>query len=118
MRPDSFAQVTKTGIRMMLETTLAPGRYQMRIAAGNRKANTGSVVYGLDVPDFTTESLVMSGVAIRSAATSRIMTMNSKSPIATESTAVPNFARNAFSRSLRTPKNRACASSTNHCKSI
>ena len=36
LKPDTYEQVMKTGIRMLVETTLAPGRYQMRIAAGNR----------------------------------------------------------------------------------
>ena len=79
LRPDTYAQVMKTGIRMVLETTLAPGRYQMRIAAGNRENKAGSVVYDLDVPDYTKAPLVLSGIAIGSAATSQIMTMNAKS---------------------------------------
>ena len=82
LRPETYEQVMKTGIRMMAETTLAPGRYQMRIAAGNRESKSGSVVYDLDVPDFTKDQLVMSGVTIGSAATSRIMTVNSKTPFA------------------------------------
>ena len=36
LKPETYQQVMKTGMRMMLETELAPGRYQMRIAAGNR----------------------------------------------------------------------------------
>ena len=82
LKPDTYDQVMKTGIRMMFETALAPGRYQMRIAAGNRETTSGSVVYDLDVPDFAKEALTMSGVAIGSTATSRIITMNSKSPFA------------------------------------
>ena len=82
LRPETYEQVMKTGIRMVVETTLAPGRYQMRIAAGNRDSKAGSVVYDLDVPDFTKDPLVMSAVTIGSAATSRIMTMNGKTPFA------------------------------------
>jgi len=82
LKPETYTQVTKTWIRMMIETALAPGRYQIRIAAGNRATKAGSVVYDLDVPDFTKDPLVMSGVAIGSAATSQIMTMNAKSPFA------------------------------------
>jgi VWFA-related protein len=78
LKPETHQQVMKTGIRMIFETTLAPGRYQMRIAAGNRDSKAGSVVYDLDVPDFTKDALVMSGVAMGSAATSQIMTMNAK----------------------------------------
>ena len=82
LRPETYEQVMKTGIRMVVETTLAPGRYQMRIAAGNRDNKAGSVVYDLDVPDFTKDQLIMSAVTIGSAATSRIMTMNGKIPFA------------------------------------
>jgi VWFA-related protein len=82
LRPETFDHVMKTGIRMLVETTLPPGRYQMRIAAGNQQAKAGSVVYDIDVPDFTKDQLAMSGVAIGSAATARIMTMNSKTAFA------------------------------------
>jgi hypothetical protein len=40
------------------------------------------VVYDLDVPDFTKDALIMSGVTIGSAATSQIMTMNAKTALA------------------------------------
>jgi VWFA-related protein len=79
LKPDTYQHVLKNGIRMVLETELAPGRYQMRIAAGNRENTAGSVVYDLDVPDFTKGPLTLSGIAIGSAATSQIMTMNAKS---------------------------------------
>ena len=82
LRPDTYEQVMKTGVRMLVETTFPPGRYQMRIAAGNRDTKAGSVVYDIDVPDFTKGPLVMSGVTIGSAATSRIMTMNAKTTFA------------------------------------
>ena len=82
LRPDTFDLVMKTGIRMVIETTLPPGRYQMRIAAGNQQTKSGSVVYDIDVPDFTKDQLAMSGVAMGSAATARIMTMNQKTPFA------------------------------------
>jgi VWFA-related protein len=82
LKPETFEHVMKTGIRMVVETTLAPGRYQMRIAGGNQQTKAGSVVYDIDVPDFTKDQLAMSGVAIGSAATARIMTMNAKTPFA------------------------------------
>jgi hypothetical protein len=83
LRTETFDQVMKTGIRMMIETTLPPGRYQMRIAAGGQQqSKSGSVVYDIDVPDFTKDQLAMSGVALGSAATARIMTMNQKTAFA------------------------------------
>ena len=82
LKPETFDQVMKTGIRMMMETSLPPGRYQMRVAAGNQQTRSGSVVYDIDVPDFTKDQLAMSGVALGSAATARIMTMSQKTPFA------------------------------------
>jgi VWFA-related protein len=82
LKPETYEQVMKTGIRMVVETALAPGRYQMRIAAGNGAGKSGSVVYDLDIPDFTKDPLILSGVSIGSAATARIMTMNTKTPFA------------------------------------
>ena len=83
LRPDTYQQVMTSGMRMLLETELAPGRYQMRVAAGNGGSKAGSVVYDIDVPDFAKTPLVLSGVAIGSAATSRIGTMNTKTAFAT-----------------------------------
>jgi len=82
LKPDTYQQVMKTGIRTLVETSLAPGRYQMRIAAGNREGRVGSVVYDLDVPDFTKGQLVLSGVSMGSGATARILTLNAKTPFA------------------------------------
>jgi VWFA-related protein len=82
LRPETYQQVMQTGMRMLLETELAPGRYQMRIAAGNG-SRAGSVVYDIDVPDFSRTPLALSGVTIGSQATSRIGTMNAKTVFAT-----------------------------------
>jgi hypothetical protein len=44
---------------------LAPGRYQLRIAAHNVALDTsGSVFYDIEVPDFADESLSLSGVVL------------------------------------------------------
>lgn len=82
LRPETYQQVRSNGIRMLLETDLPPGRYQVRVAAGNGGSKAGSVVYDLDVPDFSKSPLVLSGVTIGSDATSRISTMNAKTTFA------------------------------------
>jgi VWFA-related protein len=82
LRPETYQQVMKTGMRMVLETELAPGRYQMRVAAGNGGSTAGSVVYDIDVPDFSKTPLVLSGVMIGSQETSRISTLNAKTAFA------------------------------------
>jgi hypothetical protein len=47
--------------------TCPPGRYQMRVAAGNKSGKAGSVVYDLQVPDFGKEAFTMSGVSLTAA---------------------------------------------------
>jgi hypothetical protein len=82
LRPETYQQAMKSGMRMMLETSLAPGRYQMRIAAGNGGSKAGSVVYDIEVPDFSKTPLLLSGVTLGSDATSRIGTVNAKTGFA------------------------------------
>jgi VWFA-related protein len=82
LRPETYQQVMTSGMRMLLETSLAPGRYQMRVAAGNGGSKAGSVVYDIDVPDFSKTPLRLSGVTLGSDATSRIGTMNAKNGFA------------------------------------
>jgi VWFA-related protein len=71
----TYENVRANGFRMTRRFDLAPGRYQLRIAA--RAANsraTGGVSYDLDVPDFTQPPLAISGIALMSAAAARIPT--------------------------------------------
>jgi hypothetical protein len=54
---------------------LPPGRYQLRIGARDGVGGlVGSVMYDLDVPDFSKESLAMSGMLLTSAFASRMPT--------------------------------------------
>ena len=70
LRPESYAEVVKTGLRMQSTMTLVPGRYQLRIAAGNTQTDKiGSVMYDLDVPDFQKGRLALSAVALSTAGT-------------------------------------------------
>ncbi|HJR60277.1 MAG TPA: VWA domain-containing protein [Vicinamibacterales bacterium] len=71
----TFEAVRANGFRMTRRFDLAPGRYQLRVAA--RAANSravGGISYDLDVPDFTKPPLAISGIALMSAAGSRIPT--------------------------------------------
>ena len=61
---DARAAVERAGLRVMTKTDLQPGRYQLRIAVGTAQRG-GSVIYDLDVPDFSRKDLAMSGVALR-----------------------------------------------------
>jgi len=82
LKADTYQQVMSSGLRMLLETDLPAGRYQVRVAAGNLGTKTGSVVYDIDVPDFRKTAFVLSGVAIGSDAASHVTTMNAKATFA------------------------------------
>ncbi len=71
----TYDTVRAQGFRLTRRFDLPPGRYQLRVAA--RAANAGAVggiSYDLDVPDFTKPALSMSGIALMSAAASRVPT--------------------------------------------
>ena len=68
---ETKARVAQTGLRLLNRVDLAPGRYQLRVAAQDPGGGTvGSVLYDLDVPDFAKAPLSISGIAITSAAAS------------------------------------------------
>ena len=82
MRPDTAKRAMTMGFRVVSSIDLPPGRYTLRIGA--RESNTkkaGSVSYDLEVPDFTREPLVMSGLALTSAASSSTPTARGKDPL-------------------------------------
>jgi hypothetical protein len=56
-------RIVDQGLRVVSEFALPPGRYQVRVASAGA-AQSGSVVYDLDVPDFRDAPLTMSGVAL------------------------------------------------------
>ena len=67
LQPDSYARVVRNGFRVLLEPRLPPGRYQLRVAASNSGGRAGSVIYDLEVPDFSKGALTMGGVSLASA---------------------------------------------------
>jgi hypothetical protein len=82
MKPETFGRVKERGLRVISQVSLPPGRYQLRVAAANRGGKAGSVVYDLEVPDFTALPLTMSGVAIAAASAGQVMTIAPKNPLA------------------------------------
>jgi VWFA-related protein len=82
LKPDTYERVKATGLRVLLEPRLPPGRYQLRVAAANDGARAGSIVYDLDVPDFTKGGpLMMSGVSLTSVTQSAVYTARPKDPL-------------------------------------
>jgi len=75
LRPATHEAVVANGMRVLFRLDLDPGYYQLRAAAwdtGNE--STGTVHYELEVPDFSNESLEMSGLVLTSASASRVFT--------------------------------------------
>ncbi|HLG55830.1 MAG TPA: VWA domain-containing protein [Vicinamibacterales bacterium] len=82
MKPDTVARAKNRGFRLVSQASLPPGRYQMRIAVANREGKAGSVLYDLEVPDFSKGPLVMSGVALTSRLAAEAPTVKPKDPLA------------------------------------
>jgi hypothetical protein len=75
LTPDTLERRT---VRVLGEMRLPAGRYQLRVVAGNRAGRAGSVVYDLDIADFSRAELAMSGVAVTSLAASQSVTLRPK----------------------------------------
>jgi VWFA-related protein len=81
LTPDAYDRLLQGGLRVLSEIHLGPNRYQVRVAAGNRAGRAGSVVYDLDVPDFTKEPLMMSGVSLTARSVANVTTMRPNDPL-------------------------------------
>ena len=65
LRPETYQRVKAQGVRLNPRITLAPGRYQMRLGVRESGAGAlGSVFYDLQIPDFSKEPLMTSGLLI------------------------------------------------------
>lgn len=73
-------RVDGTGVRVILRADLPPDRYQLRVAAGSA-AKAGSVVYDLDVPDFSKGPLVLSGVSLTASSAAETLTQSVGDPL-------------------------------------
>src|SRR5262245_24928815 len=82
LKPDTLARAKRRGFRLVNQLSLPPGRYHVRVAASSRDGRTGSVLYDLEVPDFSKEKFVMSGVALTSRAAAEAPTAKPKDPLA------------------------------------
>jgi VWFA-related protein len=81
LKPDTYERTKARGLRVLSQANLPPGRYQVRVVAGNKSGKAGSVVYDLEVPDFTKAPLVMSGVALTAASAGQAPTIKPKDPL-------------------------------------
>jgi VWFA-related protein len=93
LKPDTYERVRRHGLRLVTQVNLPPGRYQLRVAAGNRTGKSGSVLYDLDVPDFRQLPWSMSGVALTAASAGAVATITPRDPLAGFLPAPPTTAR-------------------------
>ena len=83
LKPDSVARLRAGGFRLVTSVDLAPGRYQLRVAAREAIARrAGSVLYDLEVPDFSKQPLSMSSIALTSGSSALSPTARPKDPLA------------------------------------
>ena len=67
LRPETRTRVRQTGLRTLNRLELPPGRYQVRVASYDTiSGNVGSVIHDLEVPDFSRETLSLSGLVLTS----------------------------------------------------
>ena len=69
LKPETYLRVSQSGVRILRQLSVPPGRYQIRVAAQDSgKTKQGSAILYIDVPDFSKERLVLGGVAIAASA--------------------------------------------------
>jgi hypothetical protein len=75
LKPETHAAVTQGAFRIIRRIQVLPGKYHVRVGARETGAGkTGTVIFELEVPDYSKTPLNMSGVAIASAWSSRMPT--------------------------------------------
>lgn len=69
LMPETKASVDRTGVRLVSQVELPPGRYQIRIGAHESTGGAvGTLPYDLEVPDYAKTAFSMSGLFVTSSA--------------------------------------------------
>jgi VWFA-related protein len=95
LKKEAAEAAFRSGVRVLSRIELPKGRYQLRIAAGGR-TRAGSVMYDLEVPDFS-DGLRMSGVSLTSSTATTLSTFRAADAIGSILPASPVATRD-FSR--------------------
>jgi hypothetical protein len=75
--PETHERVRQTGVRLLTQLPLPPGRYQIRVGAQETTGRTiGTVPYDLEVPDYTRTPFSMSGLLLTSRYAEAYVTAN------------------------------------------
>ena len=65
--PETYERVSRTGVRILSQLELPPARYQIRIGAHAVVGGAvGTVVYDLEVPDYSKARFTLSGIVLTS----------------------------------------------------
>ena len=75
--PETHERVSRTGVRMLSQLDLPPGRYQIRVGAQESTGRTiGTVPYDVEVPDYAKTPFALSGVLLTSSTAESFATAN------------------------------------------
>ena len=67
LMPETHARVSQTGVRLLSQLELPPGRYQIRVGAHESTGQAiGTVPYDVEVPDYAKTPFALSGVLLTS----------------------------------------------------
>jgi VWFA-related protein len=77
LMPETHARVSNTGVRLLSQLELPPGRYQIRVGAHESTGQTiGTVPYDIEVPDYSKTPFALSGVLVTSSSAGSFTTAN------------------------------------------
>ena len=94
LKPETHARVLQGGFRILRHLSVAPGHYQLRVAAqDSAKTRQGSAHLDIDAPDFTKDAIAMSGIAFATTASRSMANPVSKDPFNGGLPAVPTTIR-------------------------
>ena len=75
--PETHERVSRTGVRMLTQLDLPPGRYQIRVGVHETTGLAiGTVAYDLVVPDYSEMPFALSGVLLTSSEAESFVTAN------------------------------------------
>ena len=77
LMPETHERISRTGVRLMSQLELPPGRYQIRVGGHESTGNAiGTVPYDLVVPDYDEMPFALSGVLLTSSEAELFATAN------------------------------------------
>lgn len=75
--PETHARIIRTGVRLLSQLELPPGRYQIRVGAHETTGRAiGTVPYDVEVPDYSKTPFALSGVLLTSSVAGSFATAN------------------------------------------